>query len=149
MRSTRSRINVTVILLVILVLGAIGGAGYMYMQNKKLKKDVQTAKDQKDGKISNEELLRKIGEHIVLPSNETPAILTVDDKDKLKDPNVKLSKKLAWLLRHNAEKEGLNISKYGYVLLDDVMNYLLAYGWKTISFETIKQIVDTNDKKRY
>ncbi len=85
MRSTRSRINVTVILLVILVLGAIGGAGYMYMQNKKLKKDVQTAKDQKDGKISNEELLRKIGEHIVLPSNETPAILTVDDKDKLKD----------------------------------------------------------------
>ena len=65
------------------------------------------------------------------------------------DRNVKLSKKLAWLLRHNAEKEGLAISPDGYVLLDDVLNYLLADGWKDASFETIQEIVDTNDKKRY
>ena len=41
------------------------------------------------------------------------------------------------------------ISPDGYVLLDDVLNYLLADGWEDASFETIKEIVDTNDKKRY
>lgn len=57
---------------------------------------------------------------------------------KFKDPNFKLSKKLAWLLRHNAEKEGLKISKDGFVLLDDVLNYLIGDGWKDISFESIQ-----------
>jgi RNA:NAD 2'-phosphotransferase (TPT1/KptA family) len=54
--------------------------------------------------------------------------------NKYKEPNVKLSKKLAWLLRHNAEKEGLAISPDGYVLLDDVLNYLIGDGWKDINF---------------
>lgn len=58
--------------------------------------------------------------------------------NKFKDPNVKLSKKLAWLLRHNAEKEGLKIEKDGYILLDDVLNWLVGDGWKDISFDAIK-----------
>lgn len=35
------------------------------------------------------------------------------------------------------------------MLLDDVINYLLADGWKDVSFEKIKEVVDTNEKKRY
>ena len=36
---------------------------------------------------------------------------------------VTISKKLAFLLRHNAVKEGLKISPDGYVLLDEILNH--------------------------
>ena len=59
-------------------------------------------------------------------------------KRNFNDPNVKLSKKLAWLLRHNAEKQGLKIMPDGYILLDEVFDFLLADGWKDINFQKIR-----------
>lgn len=37
--------------------------------------------------------------------------------------DVLVSKKLSWLLRHGAEKEGLVLGKGGYVGLDDVVSF--------------------------
>jgi len=34
---------------------------------------------------------------------------------------VQISKKLSWLLRHGAEKEGLTLNNAGYASLDDVV----------------------------
>lgn len=35
---------------------------------------------------------------------------------------VQVSKKLSWLLRHGAEKEGLTMGKGGYICLADVVS---------------------------
>lgn len=37
--------------------------------------------------------------------------------------DVQVSKKLSWLLRHGAEKEGLKLGKGGYVPLADVVSF--------------------------
>jgi len=49
-----------------------------------------------------------------------------DDKD------VRLSKKLAFLLRHGAEKEGIAIGSDGYVKLDDLLS---RHDFKGITLE--------------
>ena len=38
------------------------------------------------------------------------------------DRETQVSKKLSWLLRHGAEKEGLELRKGGYVNLGDVVS---------------------------
>lgn len=40
-------------------------------------------------------------------------------------PNVQLSKKLSWLLRHGADKEGLKLGRGGYACLGDVVCFSL------------------------
>ncbi|EAR94249.1 RNA 2'-phosphotransferase, Tpt1/KptA family protein (macronuclear) [Tetrahymena thermophila SB210] len=62
------------------------------------------------------------------------------------NPDVGLSKKLAWLLRHGAEKEGLNMGSDGYVLLQEIMS---RNDFSTITFDKVKSVVDNNDKKRF
>lgn len=62
------------------------------------------------------------------------------------NPDVKLSKKLAFLLRHGAEKEGLKMGTDGYVLVNEL---LARNDFKHTSFERVKEIVDKNDKKRF
>jgi len=42
---------------------------------------------------------------------------------------VLVSKKLSWLLRHGAEKEGLVLGKGGYVGLSDVVSFLVSFFW--------------------
>jgi len=39
---------------------------------------------------------------------------------------VQVSKKLSWLLRHNAEKEGLKLGPGGYINLKDVVGLSLS-----------------------
>ncbi|KAL4481763.1 hypothetical protein ABPG74_007852 [Tetrahymena malaccensis] len=62
------------------------------------------------------------------------------------NPDTRLSKKLSWLLRHGAEKEGLNIGTDGFVLLQEILN---RNDFNGVTFERIKSVVDNNDKKRY
>jgi 2'-phosphotransferase len=64
------------------------------------------------------------------------------------DPNVKISKNLSYLLRHGAEKEGLAMRQDGFVKLDDILAKDF-YKSKKIEFAKVKEIVDTNDKKRF
>ncbi|KAJ2142923.1 hypothetical protein IW136_001819 [Coemansia sp. RSA 678] len=61
-------------------------------------------------------------------------------------PDVKLSKLLSYLLRHGAVKEGLTIRDDGSIALDELKKHKQL---KSVTFDRIKQIVDTNDKKRY
>lgn len=44
------------------------------------------------------------------------------NKNKNLDPSVAISKKLSYLLRHGAEKEGLSIGQDGYVSLSSILN---------------------------
>lgn len=37
---------------------------------------------------------------------------------------VQVSKKLSWLLRHGAEKEGLQLGEGGYIGLQDVVSFI-------------------------
>jgi len=64
------------------------------------------------------------------------------------DPDVQISKNLSWLLRHGAEKEGLAMDAGGWVELSDVLNKDF-YKSKKIDVDKIKEIVETNDKKRF
>ncbi|KAF2841126.1 hypothetical protein M501DRAFT_989683 [Patellaria atrata CBS 101060] len=61
---------------------------------------------------------------------------------------VMVSKKLSWLLRHGAEKEGLKLGVGGYVNLADVLNNQSIRSMK-VTFAEIRGIVNTNDKQRF
>ena len=68
------------ILIVIVVIGSLGVAGYFYNQYKEIKNN--------PNKISLDEinsLTTVIGKFMDLPMDETPTLATVTDKEKLKD----------------------------------------------------------------
>lgn len=62
--------------------------------------------------------------------------------------NVQISKKIAWLLRHGAEKEGLKLGEGGFVNVQDVLNNRNLRSFK-VTFEEMRQIVAENDKRRF
>ncbi len=61
-------------------------------------------------------------------------------------PKVRLSKALSWLLRHNAESQGVAIRPDGYVKIKDVLKHSKFKGF---TLDDILEVVDTNDKKRF
>ncbi|KAG0337273.1 hypothetical protein BG000_005627 [Podila horticola] len=61
-------------------------------------------------------------------------------------PIVQLSKALSWLLRHNAESQGIAIRPDGYCLLSDVMAHSK---FKRFTVADVMGVVETNDKKRF
>ena len=58
---------------------------------------------------------------------------------------VRIGKKMSYLLRHGAQENGVAISSDGYVLMDDLLSYL----GNKVSLDFVHQIVENNDKKRY
>ncbi|KAI7227923.1 phosphotransferase KptA/Tpt1 [Hortaea werneckii] len=62
--------------------------------------------------------------------------------------DVQVSKKIAWLLRHGAEKEGLQMAEGGFINVQDVLNNRNIKSLK-VSFEELRQLVADNDKKRF
>ncbi|KAI9500011.1 Protein transport protein Sec24B [Coemansia spiralis] len=61
-------------------------------------------------------------------------------------PEVRLSKLLTYILRHGATKEGLQLRDDGSISIKDLKTHSRL---QSTSFEQIKHIVDTNDKKRF
>uniref|UniRef100_A0A1I8PP72 2'-phosphotransferase n=1 Tax=Stomoxys calcitrans TaxID=35570 RepID=A0A1I8PP72_STOCA len=58
-----------------------------------------------------------------------------------------LSKKLSWLLRHGAAKEGINIQADGFIKVSDILqhpNYR-----RDFNMNILRQIVDNDAKQRY
>ena len=72
-----------VIVLSILLLAGAGAIGYLVWQNNELRNNPKTAQEAQSKKDA--ELLSKISKIYQLPSDETPVLGTVDDKEKLKD----------------------------------------------------------------
>lgn len=66
--------------LVVLLLMAVGTAGYFFKQYRDVKKNPSAATI-----AETESLVKKVGVLITLPKDETPTIATVSDKEKLKD----------------------------------------------------------------
>lgn len=62
--------------------------------------------------------------------------------------SVQVSKKLSWLLRHGAEKEGLKLDAQGYLNLQDVLNNRNLRSLK-VTFDEIVEAVRDNDKQRF
>lgn len=58
---------------------------------------------------------------------------------------IRIGKKMSYLLRHGAQESGITISSDGYVLMDDLLDYL---GPK-VGIDLVYSIVENNDKKRY
>ncbi|KAG0205205.1 hypothetical protein BGX28_003142 [Mortierella sp. GBA30] len=61
-------------------------------------------------------------------------------------PKVRLSKALSWLLRHNAESQGIAIRSDGYVKIKDVLAHPK---FKNFTLDDILEVVETDDKKRF
>lgn len=61
---------------------------------------------------------------------------------------VQVSKKLSWLLRHGAEKEGLQLQEGGFIGLADVLSNRNLRSLK-VTFEEVQEIVRDNDKQRF
>lgn len=60
--------------------------------------------------------------------------------------NIRISKTLAWVLRHNAINLGMTMDSEGYVELEQMLK---LEQFKGVTKETINQIVESNNKQRY
>ncbi|CZT22632.1 related to tRNA 2`-phosphotransferase [Ramularia collo-cygni] len=61
---------------------------------------------------------------------------------------VQVSKKLSWLLRHGAEKEGLQLQEGGFISVSDVLSNRNIQSLK-VTLEEVQEIVRDNDKQRF
>lgn len=61
---------------------------------------------------------------------------------------VQVSKKLSWLLRHGAEKEGLQLAAGGWVNLGDALQTSALRGLR-LSVAEVKAVVRENEKQRF
>ncbi|HRY60251.1 MAG TPA: hypothetical protein P5096_02645 [Patescibacteria group bacterium] len=78
----KSKVTKTVLIVVaaVVLVAALAGAGYFYKKYNDLKKSPDTiAKEETD------KLVASVGKLMALPTDETPSIATVTDKEKLKD----------------------------------------------------------------
>lgn len=60
----------------------------------------------------------------------------------------KISKFLSLVLRHNPEKIGLSLDEEGWTNTDELIDKMNNTG-VYLTFEDLKEVVDTNDKKRF
>jgi len=61
----------------------------------------------------------------------------------------KRSKFLSLVLRHKPEKINITLDKNGWVPVLSLLSALDIYGGMTLTLEELKEIVETNDKKRF
>ncbi|KAF8552874.1 hypothetical protein OG21DRAFT_1415320 [Imleria badia] len=61
-------------------------------------------------------------------------------------PEIRISKSLSWLLRHGAEKAGLNIRQDGYTKVSDVLSKPM---FRDVTFTQLQDIVKRDQKSRY
>lgn len=58
-----------------------------------------------------------------------------------------MSKKLSWILRHGASKEGLQVTCNGFIKVSDILSHI---SFKNLHTEDdLIRIVKTNDKQRF
>jgi 2'-phosphotransferase len=62
--------------------------------------------------------------------------------------DIRASKYLSYLLRHGAEKSNLDISSSGFVSVNQIIRLPQSRNYK-LDEESIRKIVETNDKKRF
>lgn len=73
--------------------------------------------------------------------------LTIWEKG-MKDKTKRISKFLSYVLRHNPGEIGLSLDKNGWVSISQLIENARLNG-KLLTIDLIKEIVDTNDKKRF
>ncbi|MCP4701172.1 MAG: RNA 2'-phosphotransferase [Gammaproteobacteria bacterium] len=61
---------------------------------------------------------------------------------------VKTSKFLSYVLRHKPHEIGLDLDGQGWASIDELINAAMKHGTK-LDYELIKEVVATNDKKRF
>ena len=60
-----------------------------------------------------------------------------------------LSKMLSYILRHHPESIGLKLDNFGYANVDELISNMSKKNRVRIDFDTLKYIVDTDQKQRY
>lgn len=67
----------------------------------------------------------------------------------IRDEDSRLSIYISYLLRHAPQDAGLDMDLHGWVLVDQLVRQINAAGKYHIDLDTLKAIVDTDDKKRF
>lgn len=68
------------------------------------------------------------------------------NKKTISVDDIRLSKRLSWILRHKAIEFGLKVGNDGYLLVDDVLKLRQM---ADCNLEQIKRVVELNDKQRF
>ncbi len=61
---------------------------------------------------------------------------------------IRISKFLSLILRHEPERVGLKLDSAGWVGVGELLNKVNRHGI-ALTLEQLKQVVETNDKKRF
>lgn len=75
--------NITKVIVAIVIVGLLGGIGYLAWQNNELRNNPKTSAQAASNKAND--VKTKVGKLISVPGDETPTLATVTDKTKLKD----------------------------------------------------------------
>ncbi len=67
----------------------------------------------------------------------------------MKTDEISLSKRMSFLLRHGAVREGVPIDEQGWVLVADLLAWLNRGGNRRVDAAAIARVVETNDKQRF
>jgi putative RNA 2'-phosphotransferase len=70
-------------------------------------------------------------------------------KNKSNDSYIKISKFLSLLLRHSPVTIHLNMDKNGWVTIQELIDNAGKYKKMNLTIDTIKTVVETNDKQRF
>jgi putative RNA 2'-phosphotransferase len=65
-----------------------------------------------------------------------------------KEENIRISKLLSYVLRHNPGHIGIQLDENGWVSVDVILRQLNLQGEK-VNWNILKEVVDTNSKKRF
>lgn len=86
-------------------------------------------------------------------SAPSPSPSSSKSKQRGRDAEEQLSRALAYILRHGAEKEGLHIRADGYIKLEEVLQRprvkSVQMDGRRAGLEDVQKIVEGNDKKRF
>jgi len=77
-----SRLGIKGILIIVVILAALGGVGYLYWLYTDAK--ATASNPQAAATAALQETLTRVGKLMVLPNDETPTLATVTDAEKLK-----------------------------------------------------------------
>ncbi|MGB0522057.1 MAG: RNA 2'-phosphotransferase [Flammeovirgaceae bacterium] len=69
-------------------------------------------------------------------------------KSLSKEQKKRISKRLSYVLRHHPSSIGLTLDQEGWTKVDELLQALKKHGL-TVTPSMLKEVVDTNDKKRF
>jgi 2'-phosphotransferase len=70
-------------------------------------------------------------------------------RSRNRDPDSDFSRKLTYVLRHNAVALGMNVDHEGYVNIAEIQTHQLFQRFRPVTMEKLQHVIDIDEKQRF